>query len=294
MNTRLAQKTDKSLMLTSFKPLFDDWDYLPLVIDEWLSGSSASTTWLTFDDRDGDKLIAMAQAYEIEPGDWYLRGLRSNPKSTGIQNAWAVLCLTKAMIKFLNEKKAKQVRYGTLDYFEESLRLANMLGFEEHFRLAHAHHRIADNNQVSSPGVIPSIPDNIDSVFNYLSEMETVKSAESYFFTWWDTRLFSKKSLEQARDQGLLFQTSSGKEITGASMFWHVPWQKFLVLSVMEGSYESLIALFTKAMERASDLGCINFGMVHPSHEEMYHRQTLFNLPNCGVYTVQLIRKEKG
>jgi hypothetical protein len=64
-----------------------------------------------------------------------------------------------------------------------------------------------------------------------------------------------------------------------------------MVLSVMEGSSETLIALFGKAMEKAEELGCKAFGLVHPSKEEMYRRQALFGLHNHGDYTIQLIRR---
>ena len=288
---RHANREDKNAMLTSFKPLFKDWDYLPLVIDDWLASSSDILTWLAIDEDDDNKLIAMAQAYEIEPGDWYLRGLRSNPGASPSQNGIAVLLLTKRIKREIQSRGAKQARYGTLEYFNESLRLASILGFSEHFRLAHNHHQLSQPVKESDASLDISVPDNPDTIYSYLTNRTALRSVENYFFTWWDTRILRRTHLADAALNNLSFQVRKGDEITGAAMYWHVPWQKSLVLSIMEGSDDALIALFNKAMERTVELGCRSFGLVYPSLDEMNRRQTLFGLPNCGCYTVQLIHK---
>jgi len=292
MIIRRAGKDDKNAMLTSFKPMFQGWDYLPLVIDDWLEDSSEVLTWLAIDESDNNKLIAMAQAYEIEPGDWYLRGLRSNPLSNSFQNGIAVISLSKRIKREVIARGAIQVRYGTLDYYNESLRLGSILGFREHFRLAHGNYAVKPMIKEIDKQLEVTVPDNPDPIHVYLSQGSSLQPVENYFFTWWDTRKMKISYLADAKSENLLFQVKKDGGLTGAAMFWHVPWQKFLVLSVMEGSDDALIVLFNKAMERVHELECTSFGITHPSMAEMHRREELFGLPIYGCFTIQLIRKK--
>jgi hypothetical protein len=233
-------------------------------------------------------LVAMAQAYEVEPGDWYLRGLRSNPAAEQHQVAFAILGLKRAMAEELEKRGAKTARYGTLSYFKESLRLAAMLGFREHFRLCHAHHPIPEVPEVIE-GVEVEVPGDASVLFDYLAQGSTVKPVEGYFFTWWDTRRLRLKYLEDAKDKGLLLRAVENGEMIGAAMYWHVPWQNFLVLSIMEGTDEALKALYRAGVMFGHTSGCNAIGMVHLSDDEMHRRQELFGLPTHGDFTVQLI-----
>ena len=290
MIIRNATIDDRDMMLKSFKPLFGDWDYLPFVIDDWLGDCGEKITWLACDGPYNEVMVAMTQAYEIETGDWYLRGLRSNPGASYMQNALAVFSLAKVIKTELLSREAVQVRYGTLDYFEESLRLSEILGFEQHFRIAHAHHPMISDVLEIPTGVKISAPENIDEIYEYFKISESLAGTQGYFFTWWDTRPFSKAVLEKSAKMELLFEAREMGKLTGAVMLWHVDWQKHLVLSIMEGTTKSLFGLFSKSLEKAREYGSNSFGLSHSSHQEMYHRQTLFGLPNHGSYSVQLIR----
>lgn len=272
-------------MLTSFKPLFGDWDYLPLVIDDWLSPSTRELTWVA---ESGSMLIAMGQALELEPGDWYLHGLRSNPKASSFQIGCAILGMKRVIQKELEARGARTLRYGTLPWFQQSLRMGALFGFKEHFRLGHASHRVPEiPHEVE--GIKVDVPEDISPLLDYFRESPSIKTVGGYFFTWWDTRQLREKHLAEAGSQDLLFTAMKGPQMVGAAMFWHIPWQKFLVLSIMEGTDPGLKALYEAGVSAARRLECKAIGMVHPSLEEMHRRQELFGLKTSGCETVQLI-----
>jgi hypothetical protein len=292
MNIRRAGAGDREVMLTSFKPLFGDWDYLPRVIDDWLRPSASVLTWLAFA---GPALVAMAQAEELEPGDWYLRGLRSNPQARPQAVAAAILGLRQAIRDELKARPVDTVRYGTLEDNQESLRLARLFGFREHFRLAHWGYPLpqplAATHPVSeSSAAAPSV------LLHYFRQSPSLP--EGYFFTWWHTRRLKVEHLARARGQGLLSTvTNEGHPepvIEGAALFWHVPWQKFLVFSLMEGTDEALASLYQAGVASAHRLGCRAIGLVHPSLAELHRRQALFGLEEHGGDTVQLILRPSG
>lgn len=285
MKVRKVVLTDREAMLTSFKPLFGDWDYLPLVIDDWLSPSTKELTWVVESDS---MLIAMWQVLELEPGDWYLHGLRSNPKTSLFQIGCAILGMKRVIQKKLEARGARTLRYGTLPWFQQSLRMGALFGFKEHFRLGHRGHPLPEIPD-EAEGIKVDVPEEPSSLLKYFRESSTLKPVGGYFFTWWDTRQLREKHLVEARSQSLLFTAMKGRQMVGAAMFWHIPWQKFLVLSIMEGTDQGLKTLYEAGVSAARRLECNTIGMVHPSLEEMHRRQALFSLEPSGCDTVQLI-----
>jgi hypothetical protein len=278
-------------MLTSFKPLFGDWDYLPLVIDEWLRPSASVLTWLAYGGAAGSALVAMTQAQELEPGDWYLRGLRSNPQARPHEVAAAILGLKRAVRDRLRTGPVDTVRYGTLEDNQESLRLARLSGFVEHFRLAHAWHPLPQLHAAAHPA--PESAAAAPSEFlDYFRQNPGL--AQGYFFTWWDTRRLKAEHLARALNQGLLSAVTTADGMEGAALFWHIPWQEFLVFSLMEGTDEALAALYQAGVASAHRLGCKAIGLVHPSLAELHRRQVLFGLAQSGCDTVALILRTAG
>ncbi|MDD5528992.1 MAG: hypothetical protein PHX21_03065 [bacterium] len=289
MIIRKVRQDDREALLTSFKPLFNDWDYLPLVIDDWFSNSSKNPIFVACS---GGILISMLQIAELSSGEWYINGLRSNPNARPNQIACSILALKRAAEKELKDKKVNTLRYGTLYNNRESLRLASLMGFKEHFRLGHASN--------PTPGIPDAekeveivIPDNADELMAYFEQSSCLKPVGGYFFTWWDTRLLQKIHLIEASKEGLLFKAIEGGRLVGALMLWHIKWQECLVFSVMEGSDEALKSLYREAIICAHKLGCKSIGMVHPSMGEMNRRQKLFGLNIRGCETVQLIYKNR-
>jgi hypothetical protein len=288
MEIRKVIPNDKERMLSSFKPLFGDWDYLPFVIDEWLSPSADKTTWLV---EAGSMLVAMGQAVELEAGDWYLNGLRSNPQASPFEIGCAILGMRRVIRKELVSRGAKRLRYGTLPWNKESLRMGSLFGFREHFRLGHSHHNLP-GVPARNKGISVQRPDNPTELFEYLNA--ALVSVYGYFFTWWDTRRLRPSHLKQAFDSGLLLKAQKGTRMTGAAMCYYIPWQRFLVGSIIEGDDESLNALYCEAVKIARSLNCKSIGLVHPSMNELNRRQVLFGLETAGCETVQLIHRSRN
>jgi len=290
MQVRRITPEDRAALLTSFRPMFGDWDYLPLVVDDWLQPSSRVQTWVACAGTKETMLVAMAQTEELEAGDWYLRGLRSNPQAGPQRIACAILALAPVLRKEFTLRKAGTVRYGTLPDKHESLRLARLLGFQEHFRLAHAMHQLPAIPDAPEGKELVR-PDNPAELLDCLGHSSGLRPAHGYFFTWWDTRKLREEHLVEAGRQGLLLTAKANERMVGAAMFWHVPWQKLLVLSVMEGTDEALRTLYHAGVAAAHERGCRTIGLMHPSIEEVHRRQVLFGLQTSGCDTVQLISR---
>ena len=204
----------------------------------------------------------------------------------------AVFLLAQAIRDELLELDAEHVRYGTLETFMESRKLAEILGFKEHFRLAHAHHQPVPDPIILDKHIEISVPDDLQSVYGYLVDCDIVKPVNGYFFTWWDTRRFLFEYVVKAHQDDLIFVAEKDNRIDGAALFWYVPWQKFLVLSILDGSEDAIKALFNKAIDKLKQLGCNAFGIVCPTMEEMHQLQKLLNLPLHGSYTIQFLREK--
>lgn len=290
MKVRRVIPGDREALLTSFKPLFGDWDYLPLVIDDWLTPLPKQQTWVACSGPSDATLVAMVQAAELADGEWYLNGLRSNPRVHPHQVACAILGLKRTIEKELRNRRADRVRYGTLHNNYESLRLADLLGFREHFRLGHRGHHLSEVPDIVK-GIEVELPQDALELLDYLRQGSCLNPVEGYFFTWWDTRRLRKEYLVEALRQNLLFKAVQNRRMVGAAMFWYIPWQEFLVLSIMEGTDEALKALYRAGVMSAHRLKCTAVGMVHPSLKEMHRRQRLFGLQTAGCHTIQLIYK---
>lgn len=290
MKVRRVAPSDKAAMLTSFRPLFGDWDYLPYAIDDWLLPSLSNQTWVACSGPSDTKLVAMVQAAELAPGEWYLNGLRSNPQVRPHQVASAILGLKRAVERELRDKGVARVRYGTLPDNYKSLRLAVLFGFREHFRLGHSWHPLP---QVPADveGIEVTSPQDVSALLDYFRASSALQPVEGYFFTWWDTRRLEKEHLADALRRGLLFVALENSQMVGGAMLWHIPWQKFLVLSIVEGTDDALRTLYRAGIRSARKLECTAIGLVHPSPDEMHRRQMLFGLEASGGYTVQLIHE---
>jgi hypothetical protein len=282
MRVRTAVEADRERVLNSFAPMFGTWDYLRLVVDWMLLDTHRSFSLVAED----DELVVMLHSYETEPGVWFLRGLRSNPRAGALRIAVGLLGCCRAMYSALRERGARQVRFGTLHYFNGSLRLARILGFREDFRLWHALHRIPDD--MDGPGEATDA-DASDEFLSSLLSSDSVR--DGYYFTWWDTRVLDRSVLERASKQNLLLETRRDGERSGAALLHHVPWQRLMALSVLEGDDGSLTELYRTACTRALDLGCSRVGLVHPDRGEVHRRQGMFGFPEKGSYTIQLSRR---
>ncbi len=282
MRVRAATASDKQSLLTSFKPLFGCWDYLPLVIDEWLEPSPNQETWVVDSGTSDETLVAMAHAYEIEPGDWYLCALRSNPSAGATLIGLGIVLLAREIERELIDRGMQTLRFLTSDYFPESLRLAEVMGFREHFRQVMCWHPLPKTPDPVE-GIDIIAPSDADELLKYLSESDAVKAMDGYFSTEWDTRPLREEYLEIALSRGLLIKAVEDDCMLGAAMYWKNDWQPSLILSIMEGTDEALRALFRSAIVSAGNMSCDAIMIMHLSVEEVNRRQRLFGLNEDGV-----------
>lgn len=266
--------------------MFGTFDYLPRIIDSMLDPDSPTLTLLAVE---GDMLVAMSQAREMEPGDWFLRGLRSNSKAGPTLIGAAISALIRDTADYIRRHGARQVRYGTLETFDESRRLGQLLGFEEGFRIWHTHLGMPDS--WPDPGLQVARTEPTEDLLDYFRQGSCL--AEGYYFTWWYTRRLRLASLREASERGLLLEMNVSGERRGAALFHYVDWSGLFVFCLVEagGDDEALLSLYWAGLNRARKMGANAVGIVHPSRAEALRRQELLGAGHGGAYTVQLVRR---
>ncbi|NWG11500.1 GNAT family N-acetyltransferase [Candidatus Bathyarchaeota archaeon] len=121
--TRKVSTSDRNDILEISRHIWDGHDYLPLVIDEWLSDQNSYTYGIEADDH----LVALANLRLIENGQTgWMEGLRVHPDYRG--KGFAHI-LTKDLIKRARNLGVKRLRHTTSTENCASLRLAEKYGF---------------------------------------------------------------------------------------------------------------------------------------------------------------------
>lgn len=288
MRIRKITPRDKQAILTSFEPLFGDWDYLPYVLDDWLNPSPHMRIWVAYGGPSDSVLIATIQAYQLAPGEWYVGALRSNHAASRHDIACAILGFRSVVTEELKDREAQTVRYGTQDTNFRSQRLGALMGFRKHFRLALKWHSLPRIPNAEGPVRLES-PGDAAELLDYLRGSPSVRLLDGYVYTWWETRRLGTSVLDEALKKELLVKALLGSRLVGAGLFWHIEWMRFLVLSIMEGTDEVLKTLYRHGISVAHRLGCTAIGMTYPRMEELNRRQRLFGLEVAGEVSMQLI-----
>lgn len=125
MNARIRKvsTSDHNDILEISKHIWEGHDYLPQIIDEWLSDQNSYTYGIEADNH----LVALANLRLIENGQTgWMEGLRVHPDYRG--KGFAHM-LTKNLIKRAEDLGVKTLRHTTSTENDASLKLAERYGF---------------------------------------------------------------------------------------------------------------------------------------------------------------------
>ena len=125
MRTRIKRVTesDRDDILEISRHIWDGYDYLPSVIDEWLRDPDSYVYGIQADEG----LIAVANLRLVDDGrTGWMEGLRVHPNSRGRGYAHT---LTRKVMEQARKLGVKRLRYTTSTENEASLKLAEKYGF---------------------------------------------------------------------------------------------------------------------------------------------------------------------
>jgi len=125
MNTRIRKvsTSDHNDILEISKHIWEGHDYLPQIIDEWLSDQNSYTYGIEADNH----IVALSNLRLIENGQTgWMEGLRVHPDYRG--KAFAHI-LTEDLIKRARDLGVKRLRHTTSTENDASLKLAERYGF---------------------------------------------------------------------------------------------------------------------------------------------------------------------
>ena len=128
VQVRLASVRDREGILAISSRIWEGEDYIPQVLDRWLSEGGLFVAEL------GEKVVGFAKNTELSPGEIWLEGLRVDPAHQGKGVAKA---LARAQLEAALAKKPRSVRLATVEENLASLHIAQELGFREIARFSY-------------------------------------------------------------------------------------------------------------------------------------------------------------
>jgi GNAT superfamily N-acetyltransferase len=123
-------ESDREGVLEISRRIWDGYDYLPSVIDEWLKDPSSYIYGVEVDER----LVAIANLRLVDGGHTgWMEGLRVHPDYRGKGYAHV---LTRELTEKAEELGVEKLRYTTSTRNEASLKLAEKYGFARVFEMS--------------------------------------------------------------------------------------------------------------------------------------------------------------
>jgi ribosomal protein S18 acetylase RimI-like enzyme len=123
-------ESDREGILEISRHIWDGYDYLPSVINEWLEDPSSYVYGVEADER----LVAIANLRLVDGGrTGWMEGLRVHPDFRGKGYAHV---LTRELMEKARELGVKRLRYTTSTENEASLKLAEKYGFARVFEMS--------------------------------------------------------------------------------------------------------------------------------------------------------------
>jgi len=122
ISVREAGWKDKEEILAISQKIWEGEDYVPVVLEGWLSQGGLLVAELS------GKVVGFAKVTELSPGEFWFEGLRVDPAHQGKGVAKA---LAQAQLEWTLSRQPKTIRLATVETNEPSLHIAQNLGFRE-------------------------------------------------------------------------------------------------------------------------------------------------------------------
>ncbi len=249
---RKVRPEDKADILEISAQIWEGHDYVPQVLDGWLEEGGL---WAA--DLNG-KVVGLAKTSALSPGELWFEGLRVHPKCRGRGIAKR---LAQAQLEDALNGRPGSIRMATAEFNQESIHIAQELGFREVARFTYMGGPIGEG-PASSEAVQSGDPDR---AAEFIRNSEFLRESHGLLPGGWVFRDFSISLLEGVTERGGLFCSESRGEIRGALLLLPAPYHdERLTVAFIDGDQGVLSELIGFARGYGRERGRVEFRAMVP------------------------------
>ncbi len=241
VQVRLASVTDRERILSISSRIWEGEDYIPHVLDRWLSEGGLFVAELA------GKVVGFAKNTELSPGEIWLEGLRVDPAHQGKGVAKA---LARAQLEAALAKKPRSVRLATVEENLASLHIGQELGFREIARFSYLEADVVEPK--SFPQAAKPEP---KEAWDFLQRSSAFAEARALVGLGWRFRTLTFDFLTELCREGNVF--ARGYEPSALLIVFSDPYtpKEILALAFLDGEETALEELLYVAHGLAAKRG---------------------------------------
>jgi len=241
VQVRLASVGDREGILAISSRIWEGEDYIPHVLDRWLSEGGLFVAEL------GGKVVGFAKNTELSPGEIWLEGLRVDPAHQGKGVAKA---LARAQLEAALAQKPRSVRLATVEENLASLHIAQELGFRAIARFSYLEADVVEPE--SLPPVERPEP---KKAWDFLQRSRSFAEARGLVGLGWRFRTLTFDFLTELCREGKVFALGHG--LSALLIVFPDPYtpEEILALAFLDGEETTLEKLLRLAHGLAAKRG---------------------------------------
>jgi len=232
---------DRERILAISAKIWEGEDYIPHVLDRWLSEGGLFVAELA------GKVVGFAKNTELSPGEVWLEGLRVDPEHRGKGVAKA---LAQAQLEAALAQKPRSIRLATVEENLASLHIAQELGFREIARFSYLEADVVEPE--SLPPVERPEP---KKAWDFLQRSSSFREARGLVGLGWRFRTLTFDFLTELCREGKVFALGHG--LSALLIVFPDPYtpEEILALAFLDGEETALEKLLRLAQGLAAKRG---------------------------------------
>lgn len=195
LKVREAELGDRQAILAISQRIWEGEDYIPFVVDQWLTEGGLIVAELS------GQVVGFAKITELSPGEVWLEGLRVHPDHQGKGIAKT---LARAQLELALAWHAHTIRLATVEANEPSLHIATELGFRPLARFFYA------EAEVRKPENSPRLQQPaLSAAQKFLDSSPALREGQNLIGLGWRFRSLSPELLAELAQKDALFSTGT-------------------------------------------------------------------------------------
>ncbi|MCR4391847.1 MAG: GNAT family N-acetyltransferase [Candidatus Acetothermia bacterium] len=268
VEVRGARPEDKAAILAISAQVWGGEDYVPNVLDGWLSEGGLAVAELD------SHVVGFAKLTLLGPGEVWLEGLRVDPAHRGKGVAKA---LAQHQFESALALKPRSIRFATAEVNAESLHIAAKQGFREVARFTYVEGPVREE---AAPSGVSPVRD-VEPAWAFIRASSAYRDARGLLGLGWRFPELTRERLAHLLAQGAVF--ACGDPPAGILVQAPDPYapQAFSSLAFLDGDRGAVEALLRSAHAHARDRGQEHLSaMATDDRIEVLARHGLVPLPD--------------
>jgi GNAT superfamily N-acetyltransferase len=230
---RRARSSDKEAVVAFCSRIWEGWDYIPRVWEQWLEDPYGAFLVAVLDGRP----VGTDKVTVLSPGEVWLEGLRVDPLHRGKGIAHA---MNKKAMEIMSGLDPKTIRFGTVFDNQASRHMGEQDGFRLIFQ---CQRMLAEILEGDVPAEMRAADGDVDEIMDFLGGSANFRRMRGLFAWGWTFKSLDRTFLEQVvADRGGLLSRRSGK-ISGLALFRRQRHGPKTVLGFIDGRDPDIIKL---------------------------------------------------